>query len=439
MTKPRQDGLTLLLLGSVLFLWLGTAMENASPDSMLDFKAVFYGARCLMHHSDPYEASEIQRAYQADGGTFPLDPIRSRLVHEAVTVCVNLPTALFLVTPIALLSFGAAHLLWMALTLASLIFASFLMWDLGAEFAPVLSGGLIALLLANSEMVVMVGNTAGIVIGLCAGAVWCFLRQRLVPAGVVLLALSLAVKPHDAGLVWLYFLLAGGVHRRRALQSLAVTAVLTLLAVLWTWQVSPHWMQELHANLQMTSAPGGLNDPGMAASGAHAVGMMINLQSALSAFWSDPRIYNPASYLLCALLLLVWALASLRFRFTPARAYLALASVAALTLLPTYHRPYDARLLLLAVPACAMLWARGGAVGRLALWLSIAAMVATGDPWAILLGMLGNSSPALGGTMARLLTPIQVFPAPVLLLAMGVFYLWVYRRRGPADARADSL
>lgn len=31
MTKPRQDGLTLLLLGSVLFLWLGTAMENASP------------------------------------------------------------------------------------------------------------------------------------------------------------------------------------------------------------------------------------------------------------------------------------------------------------------------------------------------------------------------------------------------------------------------
>jgi len=34
-------------------------------------------------------------------------------------------------------------------------------------------------------------------------------------------------------------------------------------------------------------------------------------------------------------------------------------------MLVTYHRPFDAKLLLLAVPACAMLWAEGGRIGGL--------------------------------------------------------------------------
>jgi hypothetical protein len=432
MNKTRQDGLYLLLMGAVVFLLFGIAMENASATSMLDFKAVFYGARCLIGHSDPYKESEILRAYQADGGQFPADPIQSRVVHEAVTICVNLPSTLFLLAPFALLPLGGAQLLWMALTAGSIVMAAVLVWDLGADSAPLLSGALAGLLLANSEMLLMVGNTAGIVVALCVGAVWCFVRGRLVPLGILLLAVSLAIKPHDAGLAWLYFLLAGGANRKRALQAVSIAAVLALPALLWVWQVSPHWMQELHANLSVTSAHGGLNDPAMAASGAHAVGMPINLQSALSAFRDDPRFYHPASYLICIVPLLVLAYGALRFRTSQARTYLALAAIAALTLLPAYHRPYDARLLFLAVPACALLWAEGGAIGRAALWLSVAGFLLTGDPWAILLGMVGNSPMANTAGMGRLLTAIQVFPAPAILLAMGSFYLWVYARRGRA-------
>jgi len=50
-----------------------------------------------------------------------------------------------------------------------------------------------------------------------------------VPAGILCFAISLAVKPHVAGMVLLYFLLANARYRKRALQTLAVTA-LTLLA-----------------------------------------------------------------------------------------------------------------------------------------------------------------------------------------------------------------
>ena len=53
MTRARQDGLCLLLLGSVVFLLLGTVMERSSVISMVDFKAVYYGAKCLVQHRDP--------------------------------------------------------------------------------------------------------------------------------------------------------------------------------------------------------------------------------------------------------------------------------------------------------------------------------------------------------------------------------------------------
>lgn len=39
-TKARLDGVYLLLLGSVVFLLLGVALESIVPDSMTDFKGL---------------------------------------------------------------------------------------------------------------------------------------------------------------------------------------------------------------------------------------------------------------------------------------------------------------------------------------------------------------------------------------------------------------
>jgi hypothetical protein len=441
MTRARQDGLCLLLLGSVVFLLLGTVMERSSVISMVDFKAVYYGAKCLVQHRDPYEQGEILRVYQADGGGFPSDPINSRLVHEAVLVFVNLPTTLLFLAPFTALAFGPAHLLWISLIDASLIVASLLIWDIGADFAPVLSGALIGILLANSEVLVMVGNTAGIVTSLCVVAVWCFLRHRFALIGILCLAVGMAIKPHDAVLVWLFFLLSGKVYRKRALQTLFAVAVFSLTAFLWAWHVAPHWIQELQSNLLATSASGAINDPALASQGQHALGMIINLQSAISVLWDDPRIYNPASYLLIAPLLLIWALVTLCFRSSPARAFLALAAIAALSMLPTYHRPYDAKLLLLTVPACAMLWAEGGLIGRLALAVNAAGFLVTGDHlWIALQALAGKFHFSAPGMAERLQTAMWVFPAPLILLVMGAFYLWVYVRRSSAqDINANGL
>jgi hypothetical protein len=328
----------------------------------------------------------------------------------------------------------------MTLTATSLIFASFLMWNLGANYAPIVSGALVGFLLANSEMLMITGNMAGIAISLCLVAVWCFVRERFVAAGVLCLAISLAVKPHDTGLVWLYFLLAGGTYRKRALQTLLVTVVLSLPAVLWVWQVSPHWIAELQSNLSFYSAHGGINDPGLNSSGGHGLGMLVSLQTIISPFWDNPRIYNPASYVICGMLLVVWAFITLRSKPSRRNVWLALAAIAALSMLPLYHRQQDTKLLLLAVPACAMLWAEGGVIGRLALLVTSAGLVFTADlPWALLLGLINSRHLPTTGLSGQMLIAVQVFPVPLTLLAVGIFYLWVYARRGSAQLPPQPL
>jgi hypothetical protein len=324
-------------------------------------------------------------------------------------------------------------LLWITLTAVTLIIAAFLMWDLGASYAPNLSLFLICFLLANCEMIFFGGNASGIVVSLCLVAVWCFLKERFVWAGVLCLAASLAIKPHDAGFVWLYFLLAGGVHRKRALQTLLVTAVLGLAAILWITPISPHWISEMRSNLSAISAPGGINELGPAASAGYNAAIVICLQSVVSVFRYDPRIYNLVTYLICGALLLIWSVRTLRSPFTQRGAWLALAAVLPITLLMTYHRPWDAKLLLLTIPACAMLWAEAGAIRWIALLLTSAGIVLTADlPLIILAILTGNLHISTTGLSGQLLTVMLLRPTPLILLAMGIFYLWVYVRRDPA-------
>jgi hypothetical protein len=168
--------------------------------------------------------------------------------------------------------------------------------------------------------------------------------------------------------------------------------------------------------------------------------MLVSLQEVISVFRDDPHFYNPATYLVCAPLLLVWALATLRYRPSPRTVWLALAAIAALSMLPLYHRQQDTKLLLLTVPACAMLWAEGGPIGWLALLVNSAGFVLTGDlPWAILLGLIGHMRPPMTAFGAQILIAAQVLPAPLILLVMGVFYLWVYVRRCRDHASPQPL
>jgi hypothetical protein len=400
------------------------------PIGMADFKAVYYGARCLLQNADPYKETEFLRVYRADGGVIPTDPLQSGMFMRAVPVCINLPTTLFLIAPLALLPWSLAHVVWIVLIAAGLFFASYLMWEVAGRSSPGISLLLICLVLANCENIFLVADTAGIVVSLCVIAVWCFLKERFEAAGVVCLALSLIIKPHDAGLVWLYFLLAGGVYRKRAVQAVLVGIVLTVAALAWTTPRAPQWIQELHTNLVTTSSHGAVGDPGPDSFSGRTAGMVIDLQAAISIFRDEPRFYNMVTYVLCGVLLLAWTLKALVSRSSPAMAWLALAAVIPLTLLVTYHRPHDAKLLLLTIPACAMLQSKGGLVSRIAILISAAGVFFSSD---ILLALLVSTANHFHLTATRvggkLLVVLLTRPASLVLFAMALFYLWIYVRQ----------
>ncbi len=422
----RRNGLVWVLVCIGTAIPWGTSIAYGGR-AWMDFRSVYAGARCLIHEHNPYSVGDMEGEYQSeDGQRPPASPLRL----QSITLYVNLPTTLVFVAPFAILPWRPAHILWMLVTGGVLAPAILLIWHEGARYAPRISTWLACIVALNCATFFAGGNTAGIVVGLCGIAVWCFLQNRLVWIGVVCLALSLAVKPHDAGFVWLYFVLVGGTYRKRALESFVITAAMGVAAVVWVSHVAPTWMHDWSANLVTISASGGVNNPGPNSFSTFAGSSIVDLQAAVSVFRDDPRFYNIASYLICGVLLLVWSVWTLRMRFSVRAAWLAQAAVVPFTLLITYHRLWDAKLVILAIPACCLLWAEGGSRAKAAILITSVAALLTGDATFLIFEMivdLFRVSPV--GIPGQVVTVVLKRPATLSLLAMGVFYLWVYLQR----------
>lgn len=447
MSRSTRVAALLVCIGLSCLYSIVVRQHARNVTLMCDFGEIYFGARCALHGQDPYNATTLFQEFTMEGGKLPSNPAQARMVRSILSLEFYLPVALLLAVPLALLPWAIAQNLWMLLIAGALALAAFLVWDLGAKAAPDVWFLLTCFMLVNCEGLLLDGNAAGIAVALSVIACWCFLKQRHPWAGVLSLALALCLKPHDAGFVWLFFLLAGEAHRKRALQSLAVVAVLAVGALLWIAPISPHWPQEIHASLAAVSAHGGTFDPALSGTTNSGAGQIVDLQAVLSIFWNRPSFYNLTTYLVFGALLLVWALVTLARRPSPNATLYALAAISALSMLPVYHRTNDARLLLLAIPACAVLWAGKGSVRWLALALTSAAIVLTADlPLAVLGAFTSNrilTTSTLGGKLSALLL---LRPTPVVLLAVGCFYLWIYIRNpssaealGQANTRGDSL
>jgi hypothetical protein len=437
MTKARRNGLILVALSGVFSLLWGIVLSRTVPGGVLDLQGVYHGTQCLLHHCDPYNVRDLEAYYRNQGLD---DPAESAQRHLVKVLYVNLPTTFLFITPLTWLPWGAAAILWTALIAGSYFLAAYLVWDIGADYSPGIATLLVCVLLANSEVVFATGNTAGLVVSLTVIATWSFLRRRFVPIGILCFAAALAIKPHDAGLVWLYFVLAGGESRKSALKSFAITAALAAIAVIWVSYAAPNWLPEMRANLASISGSGGLNEPGPKSMSAGTAAMVIDLQAAVSVFLRRPAVYNSVSYLICGSMLILWAFKSVRSRSAWPEPWFAIAAIVPITILVTYHRPYDAKLLLLSVPACCVLWSQHNAAGKLAAFLTFVAAVLTGDiPLAMLIVIYKNVASLVSGMPGLLLTALLTQPASLALLAVAVFYLWTYMRARPPALHSRPL
>ena len=161
---------------------------------------------------------------------------------------------------------------------------------------------------------------------------------------------------------------------------------------------------------------------------SHGIGMVINLQTVFSVFRDDPGFYNPITYVLFWSALDYMDCPYLAPRLTETIAWFALAPMTALSMLPIYHRVYDAKLLLLAIPACCIL-----GNGR---------RILTNHSHLSCFGAYSHRSNAMGDlpffAFAHKLPPwlasfkimevLQMFPGPLILLLVGILLLLAYAK-----------
>ncbi len=401
----------------------------------LDFKTVYGGAKCLMHGCDPYDSAQIFREYAAAGG--PTDDMRPFRPHEPI----YFPSALSLLTPFALLPWEPAHLVWLAVSTTSFVAGVLLVFELSAG-SLLVTAVVLGCFVLTSTTLIMLAQPAQLTIGLCAIAVWCLLRDKHVGLGILCFALSLSLKPHVTGLIWLYFLLRDAQSRKTALKILLATLIICLPGIVWAsvMPASSHWMKEIPANIRGITAHGLVGDPGPANDAASSI---AGLHPLLSLFRDDPAFYNQAAAWIGLVLLAVWLVPVLRMKHSQERDYIGVAAITCISLLPIYHREYDTRILLLTFPAFSYLLGRGTLARITTVVVTMLTVVCITHNWInfatlhILPHIAKQNGQLTVGQTILWLRPVSIFTSLLTLFYLGWLYIaWM---RNDLHRHADSL
>ncbi len=332
-----------------------------------DFVPVYTGAGCLMSGCNPYDTVQLKQQLLRRGGR-AVD-----LPSWQIDMPVYPPSTFLALSPLALIRYPLARLLWFLLNGSLFITSAALVISACPPSHRWMASILGSFILGTSGILLVVGQPATLSISLLIISSYLLLRVRFLPLCALLLMVSLAVKPQIGGLIVLYFL-AQRLYWRYAFVALAGALVL-LISAIWILQVHPdsaNWLSTLRGNLSSTLNSGGSADPRPA--NQVAIGD-TNLQSLTSIFFTDTRTFNFAAYTVFLVLLSLWIVAVARSNISLEMHYLALASLSVLSLLPIYHRFYDTRLLLLTVPAVIAVFQKRRALGSLIFVLTVLAVV----------------------------------------------------------------
>src|ERR1700722_15467904 len=299
--KRQHLHLLVLSVSAIVLFVVGGARVFRSSN---DFIPVYTGARCLLHGCNPYDTSQLEQDFFLAGGR------ATDLPSWDIDVPVYPPSTFLVLSPLALLPFPAARLIWFLLNGSLFVATTALILATCPPSHRWLATSLGSLFLVSSAILLVLGQPAIFAISLLGIGIYLFLRGLLLPLGTLLLILSLAVKPQVGGLIVLY-LVARRLHWRSGAVALAGALALLLTAAL-ILQLHPRsagWPSTLRQNLTATLDTGGSADPRPA--NPQAIGD-TNLQSLTSIFFFSARKFNLAAYavfisLFAAFVLVFWA------------------------------------------------------------------------------------------------------------------------------------
>ena len=330
----------------MLFLLSQTA--SAARTYSPDFANIFAGAVCLLHGDSPYRFSAVQAALAQHGYL--------RITAETWPASLPLypPFTLALFTPLAGLSYAHAAFAFYLLTLALCAVACFRVLIASSALAsvpPLWRGLLLCLLMAAPETRWALGNGNPIVLVTALLLVCCFdADPRWRWLRVLALAVAVLLKPQVALPFALPLLVKAGDGWRMLLRTFTLVLAVTAATLVWCAQRpgTAAWLSDLHTNLALGAAAGNTMS---LTERAYVFDPRLNLAYLFGYWIGSPRLdaLLTAAVLIVGCAALCWALAH-SARQSRAQWALAVGATAAWTLLPVYHRSYDALLLVLALP-----------------------------------------------------------------------------------------
>ena len=169
-------------------------------------------------------------------------------------------------------------------------------------------------------------------------------RRRRELLGGALLGIACALKPQVAAPFVLFYLASR--RWRVGGTALCLAAIITIASVIAMEATNPGWASAWRDNLAAALEPGSINDR---APGGPYRDEIIDLQVLTRTLWQHAFTAQVVSAALVAVLIGWYVRAGgLRRHSSPVSELLALSSLAAMSLLPVYHRVYDAAVLLFA-------------------------------------------------------------------------------------------
>ena len=297
-----------------------------------DFATVYGAARCWLHGINPYEREPLKQQLAASGAP------ESVQLDQDVNPSVYLPSALVWMALVASLPWHVANVLWCLLALVLWTFALLrILAQLPLSPPAKWLIAAAALIFSPTYVGVYDGNPAVIVISLVTLAI---LDENWLRSAV-LIGIALCFKPQIALCAICIFAV------RRQWRPLILAGLFFGLFLfagsVGHWQ----WWQTERRNVAMSFEPGGQSDPVPA---SHVAWQFLNTQTLLSYAVPNRNAANLVVWVIAAVFVALFLFRTNRSRWQT------IAFFAAMTLMLTYHRYYDAQLLLLAIPFLLELW-----------------------------------------------------------------------------------
>jgi hypothetical protein len=437
----RGSGQPMAFKGQQLLLWLlmiaagvefgirGPLRAARQASAWNDFLSPYLQAKEWLEGIDPYSPNNFGLSFPA-GSNFDMvvaDVANGSLVSNRGVPSPYPLTSFVLLVPIAILPWPVAQAIWIGINTAACLIALGALLSIGRLDWRKPRGQLFlaaGLALAPFHTGLATENAAVLVAGLSVGALWLANRGREKSPGI-LLGMAICLKPPIGLCFLLYFVIC---RRWKIVRwGSGWTAVTMLVAIGRLAIDGVAWLPSYLLLQREMFAPGAINSfvP------SNPVWFhLINLQVIFYAIWPSAFVANGLALILGLLLVAVWLRTAIKSR--AGCDLLALGCLVTVSLLPFYHRFYDAELLV--IPLCWSLTLINQPPKRYA-YLTFALILPFLVPGAAFLYWISQSNFLSPTVSHRWWWNVILMPhATWTLLVLAIVLLYAMRSRGPVEA-----